>query len=517
MKLSLIRVPNIPSQSYRNFYGDYPGITSINRYLPPLAIASLAGFLRSRNINVIIDDMDIKINHKILNDNFYREYNLGIALDRKRMFEYMVENKIDRELDFIGEILISHLLKKEAYENVDIIGFSTEREFNDIAALLLIAKKLKQNVNAKIIIGGFEAGDFPVSLFKLGGLFDFGILEDGEIPLYKFLQFQEKEININEVPNLIYKDNGEILFTGTPGYLTPEDFVIPDFDGFPMDLYKSSGFTGDCRRDILILPIQFIRGCRFSCPFCKESVFKGLKMYPPGKVAEGITYLKNKYSTDYFIFLNNELNPTDEYARNLAEEMIKQNLQVYWSDSLHFFNFDKQLISLLKKAGAVRLIWGLESGSQRMLDYIDKRIDLQSVPKVLEFSKELGVWNGLEIIAGMPYEQEEDIRLTMEFIKTHGKYVDTIYLNHFCFYNNSRFGKQCRQFKLAVYNDDESVEQLFSYDPFWGHRFDEIHGLKWEDKKKQISHSFNQIKGVVQPDQRFCSFMDILAYGLHEK
>jgi hypothetical protein len=175
-----------------------------------------------------------------------------------------------------------------------------------------------------------------------------------------------------------------------------------------------------------------------------------------------------------------------------------------WMDCASFINIDENLLEKMKNAGAIKLTWGVESASPKMLKYINKNTNLDKISKFLKYSDNLGITNHIELIAGLPYETEEDINITVNFIKENSNYIDIYTLNSFYLYPNSYFFINSEKFGIRIINykkmenmnffpkDSRTSVGRFSY------MFDEISGLKWKEKNKQIIKSTQIIANTIR-------------------
>ena len=98
--------------------------------------------------------------------------------------------------------------------------------------------------------------------------------------------------------------------------------------------------------------------------------------------------LKEEYNTSFFFFLSSTINISKKYINELCDEIIKNNLNIYWSDCARFNEMDKETLIKMRKAGCIRLIYGLETASPKMLKYIDKRITLEQASRVIKETHE---------------------------------------------------------------------------------------------------------------------------------
>jgi radical SAM superfamily enzyme YgiQ (UPF0313 family) len=219
----------------------------------------------------------------------------------------------------------------------------------------------------------------------------------------------------------------------------------------------------------------------------------------PEDVVEGIKNLKSQYNTPYFMFMDDVFNVNYKWANEMTEAIINHNLDIMWSDCAMGKNLDQQLIQKIRKSGAVRLVFGIESGSERIHKLIKKRIKLPEFEQILKWSHEAGIYNSLEIIAGLPHERNEDIELTIEFLKKNSPYIDQLFLNPFALINGSLLYKEPEKFGITNIQPirtifDTQADEVYSW--IQRYTFDEIDGLKWKDKVGQIEDSFKRIHDV---------------------
>lgn len=515
MKIGLIRSPNTShyTQTWRNDIGTYNGLGKHNRvFLPPLGIAMLKSYLENKGLKIRIDDVNIKVFYDpdISNGPEYPK----AFLDGERIYRYLVKDSHDDYLTHVGETFIKKI--NFGLNDIDLFGISCEREKYEFLPALIILKLVKEYFDVPTALGGWQKGDLPTPILKLNFV-DFICIDEGEYPLEGLARYLNNEqVRLEDIDGLAYKKEGGIR-VNKPCYHQGKGFLPPDFDGLPLNLYKAGNyykFMDDKGKRILILPFQFVRGCPNNCAFCKESTDKRWYCERPEDVAQGMEYLITKYKTNYFFFLNNEFNTTYKYASAVCDEILKADIEVYWTDCARFDNMSKELLQKMKSSGAVRLIWGLESGSPRISQMINKRIDLAASETILHLSHELEIWNGIEIIVGFPYETKEDLLYTIDYLERNKTYIDTVYLNHFILFTQATYGKNAAKYKIVIRTppQNESLKNVILYDDYMGHPYDEIDGLPWEKKVKQTDDFFNLVNEHILPTQRAISFMDILVY-----
>lgn len=469
-------------------------------HFPPLALGVIASYLENKGIKLELDDLHIKVHY----DNLYSN-NGSENIDDEPFFDKeRTISFIKGEKDKCLENIIERIIKKTNLDGYDLVLLSSPSpiDISPLSSTLLISKYIKEKTQAKVIVGG----DGCSELWRLGlekGLIDFVIQGPGEIPLLKLIMDLTNDLSFQNIPGLCYVNNSNVIIDTCSQYVLP---VLPDFDGLPIEKYHwfpddflcQINPKNDSKEGILILPFRFVIGCPFHCTFCCESgKAKQILFITPNEAVDYIEVLSKKYKTKYFFFLHSTLNFTRDYINNFCDEVIRRELEIYWTDCANFKYLDRNILFKMKQAGAIRLIWGLETGSPRLLQYINKGMAAEWAAEMLQISHEVGIWNGLEIICGLPHEKEEDIRYTIDFLNRNNPYLDTVYFNPFyldgsslLFKHTERYGVENvrRVQRYATHRTDDPLDNyVFEF------AFDEINGLKWEDKIKQVAYSCDKV------------------------
>jgi radical SAM superfamily enzyme YgiQ (UPF0313 family) len=457
-------------------------------YTPPIGISILTSFLRDNNIKVDQDDLFIKTRGKI---------NLLPFSDENRI-KQLVNNKCDDNLEPIGE----KILKLTRTSGYDIFGFSIydPDEPSSVGIALILAKILKERYEPTIIIGGHIPPQIKQTLLK-SGLIDYSIHHSFESPaelnLLNFCNWYERGLNKKSVPGLEYLENGKLI-TNKSRYENEEvrKIIKPNFDGLPLELYKyklAYRINGEyLKKKIFAVPYFFIKGCPYKCAFCVRSTDPFLSIKKVEEVVEDLKYLSEKYKTKYFFFLNSAVNPNYNYAENLSRALIKSDLSIMFSDCANFMNLDKKLLELLAEAGAVRLIFGLESASQKILEYIGKRLSLKKAETLLRYAEKVGIWSEIDAICGFPYERTSDVNLFINFIRKNRRYIKSIYLHKF--FLDGKIRKYPEKYGIRIRKNEESkISTKMREGPF-----DELYGLKWEERIKLTHESFDKIRSEIR-------------------
>lgn len=495
MKIKLIHIPRL-YQKERLGYQEEHG------FLPPLGIATLKTLIQERGYTVDQDDLDIKV--VSYNKNCKDESKkINIELfDKREIINEYVKNGYP-QLDHEAEKILS-MTNIQGY---DVIGLSLieESNFSVIGMTIVLSKLIKEKTGAIILIGGLT---YPRPLVELNEFLnkeyiDFVIIRGGESPIINLLDaIENNELGKVKIDNVLtnnkkYKPKKNAK--GQKIFFHLRDFILPDFDGLPLDLYRYYHNEQTKKKDsVLMLPYIFTGGCINKCIFCPMSVCNEFAAKKPEIVATEIKELSKKYQTKYFFFINTNINPSFIYTRDLCKEFEKKDLDILWTDCANFKFLDVPLLERLRRIGATRIVFGIESPNNRMLRYIHKCISVKKAETILKKSHELGIWNEIELIAGLPYETENDVKRTVQFVCRNGGYVNFFHLNRFIL-KDSLLYKYPEKYGLT--NVKPLMNTIYEMRHFT-RRFDEVNGLKWDDKVKQINNSFNAIDSAINEEQR---------------
>jgi len=192
----------------------------------------------------------------------------------------------------------------------------------------------------------------------------------------------------------------------------------PDFDGLPLDLYLSP---------TRVLPVMGSRGCYWeNCAFCSIP-FDHMNFHVryAENVVNDFKVLQEKYNCDHFFFTDEAL-PIN-FLRTFAAKIIEQKVDVQWTGEL---KFEKSLlkddrIELLYKSGCRKLIFGLESYNQRVLDSMKKGVELSWVDDTSEACMKLGIAMHFYLICGFPTETEPEVMDSINFVLNNQRLLDS--------------------------------------------------------------------------------------------
>jgi radical SAM superfamily enzyme YgiQ (UPF0313 family) len=502
---------------------------------PPLGIALLKGYLIKKNHVVDLSDLTKRFQN-LIEDN--KKQKILSFYDKELLKRYLEKDEIHPQYEQWFEELL-----KDDLSTYDAIGIScgSSQSIFEIHFSFILAKYIQQKYNKIILFGGTNMTYlylFKNVFFELWKLafkhFQYFFYGPGELPLEEFISNIDSPdlYNIHKkLPGAIYLKNGEV-------YANPEclpAFVCPDFDSlnlddyttcirkntddinyqyswpYPWGIYLSNKnkreLKDEDKQTVTFIPYVFNFYCPYQCAFCEQS--NEQKKRPCSKdidtIIADIRHLSKKYDSNCFIFFNNTVNFNKKFIIDFCNRLIKDKVNILWSDCARANGLDKDIIKLMYNAGCRKLIFGFESGSERILKYINKKLDIRHLENVLKWCTDVSIAAEIEVIVGFPHESYEDFKATYNFIDKNMKNISYFHVNKFFVVPSSLFGCYPERYGIDIFNNfnyEELIERSIrvvnnvrnmeenGINNFHIIKFEEINGRKWSEIIKETSRYY---------------------------
>ena len=358
----------------------------------------------------------------------------------------------DRQVNVYRDVF-EHILKPAIIaEQPHVIGISIVLRQQLFSSMTFCALIKEQFPGIHVTIGGNTVTRFRDVLPntpKLFALFDSAIVYEGETALLRLVEGIANETDLSHVPNLIFKDAAGIhvnseTFAENMGALPP-----PDFDGLPMEKY----FVPEP-----ILPYLATRGCYWGrCEFCDhgEGYTAGYRTKKDWQIIEELTFLKQKYQTRHFHFTDESYPPA--LFRKLTRKLVESKLDLAWTTHIRFEKslLDDEVWQDAQDAGCKYLHMGYESGSERVLQLMDKATTTDIIQRSLELSSRHGVWNHVMGFFGFPGETYEDAKFSTQFLEDNREHVHSIGFGTFDLSKHTPVAKNPEKFGITFYQNPD--------------------------------------------------------------
>lgn len=204
---------------------------------------------------------------------------------------------------------------------------------------------------------------------------------------------------------------------------------VPDFTDFPWDRYR-----------VRIVPVMTGRGCQWSkCAFCSDVVSVSGRTFRTRSVESVLHELREqarRHQTSNFLFLDLKLNSNPAMFRGIAEHIQSQVPGAQWIGTVHVDRrrdngLSRSDLRAAVAAGMRRVSFGLESGSQRLLDLMNKGSDVEANASFVREAHDAGLSVRCTMMKGYPGETAGDLEQTADFLERHTRFIDRIRFNDF--------------------------------------------------------------------------------------
>ncbi|MBI5625516.1 MAG: cobalamin B12-binding domain-containing protein [Elusimicrobia bacterium] len=364
--------PPDSDKSYREF-------EDAGSLLPPMGVASIAAYMRQQGLAVSIVD----------------------ALAERLSIDACVERVLAAEPAVLGLSLISSTV------------FIAQE----------IARKIKERRPSVVVVaGGPHMSAAAEETMRRMPEFDIGVFGEGELTAVELVRelaarsWQPRDLD--RVDGVVFRRGGELVRTQPRAYISDLDSLpFPAYDLLP-DLAEFYRLPGDCLKRLPATSMIASRGCPKECTFCDRSTFgRRFRAYSVDYMVALIKHLMKEYGVRDVAFYDDNLMGSPPKLRAFCHRLMDEKLDLTWScfGSIDFIKEDD--FQLMKEAGCWQVSWGLESGSQRMLDLYRKKVKVEQMEKVLKASCDAGLDNRGFFILGGPGETRESMEDTLAFIK----------------------------------------------------------------------------------------------------
>jgi radical SAM superfamily enzyme YgiQ (UPF0313 family) len=161
-----------------------------------------------------------------------------------------------------------------------------------------------------------------------------------------------------------------------------------------------------------------MRGCPYTCRWCSRAVY-GLsyRRRSPTSVIDELEIIQTDYNPDTLWFVDDVFTISHKWMNEFTNELKRRNLKINYECITRADRLNEEVISMLKESGCFRVWIGAESGSQKIIDAMDRRVDVEQVREMIKLTRKHGIETGTFIMLGYPGETEKDIEETIKHLK----------------------------------------------------------------------------------------------------
>jgi len=299
---------------------------------------------------------------------------------------------------------LDHFLKSE---RPDILGLNTMTPVIDAT---FAAIRMARPYVSTIIVGGPHVSVWKQDIFQQCPEIDFGVVGEGEQTIVELVQNLESGKSPNSVPGVICRD-----FVGPPRALITDldTLPFPARDLLPLDKYHYH-FSKNKRVTTLFTS----RGCPFHCIFCDKSVFGSRwRERSAGNVLLEVDEIVNIFKIKSLIIYDDLFTLKKERVREFCEGILMRGYKIDWKCESRVNLVDLEILKLMQQAGCSMIAYGVESGNQHGLDYLNKKIKVDEIRRAFALTHQAGIETMAYFILGIPEETYEEELQTIELAK----------------------------------------------------------------------------------------------------
>ena len=294
----------------------------------------------------------------------------------------------------------------------DVVGVtSTTLLYNSAKTIMEVAKEV--HPNAVNMIGGSHVSFWDENALKETKAFDLIVRKEGELTFLELLDRIQANKGFEDVLGTTVRTKNGIQRNEDRPFLHDLDSLpSPAYHLLPLDSYHRMGKT--------IFPIVTSRGCVQWCDFCStvRMFGRGYRVRSPKKVVDDMEMLHSKYGESQFTFYDDAFTINRNHTLEMCADIKARKLDVEWDCETRVDAVDKELLEKMRDAGCITIWFGVESGSEKILDKMHKKINREQVREAFKMAQKAGMMTIASAVIGFPGETEETAWEIINFINS---------------------------------------------------------------------------------------------------
>jgi len=317
---------------------------------------------------------------------------------------------------------ITQTLKKMRWDLVGISGLITTYRFQN----WLIPCLKAINPKAPVVSGGGLATTNSELLFTRSNV-DFTVIGEGEQTILELCNALAIHSDIRNIPGIAYRDNGCIKKSAPRDNMNVLDAIpFPAWDLLPMEVYLKNPIWGDVannssgfKKDVKVtrsMNIISSRGCPMSCNYCYHLFgHSSYRFRSVENVIVEIEILVDRYGVDFIGFVDDNMMASEKRIIEFCDAIEKKKFPITWGCHGRVTSAKFEVLDRMADVGCVWIGYGIESGSQKILDRMNKRAKVEQAKEAIRNTRAAGIYPNTTFIFGYPGETRNTIQDTVDF------------------------------------------------------------------------------------------------------
>jgi radical SAM superfamily enzyme YgiQ (UPF0313 family) len=335
----------------------------------------------------------------------------------------------------LGILYVSAYLEKNGFENQvfdstfssfgklkatineaapDIIGIYTNLMTKlNVLKIIRYIRSEKKLEGSKIVLGGPEVRNHAGEFLQHGA--DMLVIGEGEETMLQLVRQISSGGKISAVKGIAWRNESAVVFNQEQTLIkTVDELPFPARKKINLQQYFNAWKNAHGSSTI---SLSTMRGCPYTCKWCSRAVYGGTYRRRSAKmVVDEIISLQSEYSFDNIWFVDDVFTISHKWLKEFAHEIEMRGVKISYEIITRADRMNEEVIDLLVKSGCFRVWIGAESGSQDVIDAMDRRVEVKQVREMIRLARKKGLEAGTFIMLGYPGETQNDIKETVRHL-----------------------------------------------------------------------------------------------------
>ena len=280
------------------------------------------------------------------------------------------------------------------------------------SALKLVEMAKEACPECLTIIGGSHVTFWDEQALQECPELDIVVRKEGENTLLELVQKIEAGKSFEDTIGITCRKNSQIIRNPDRPYIENlDELPFPAIHLWPIESLR---LYGD-----IIFPVMTSRGCVFWCKYCSAVRIGGRKYRArsPKNVVDEMEYLSKEFGATRFTFYDDAFTIDQSRAKAICDQIINRKMKIRWNCETRVDSVTKELLFKMKESGCTDVWFGVESGSQFVINAMDKGTKLEETINAFKWAKEAGLMTVSDTILGFPCETRETAWETIKFVE----------------------------------------------------------------------------------------------------
>lgn len=331
---------------------------------------------------------------------------LYIAASVQRRTSHRI-SVIDADAEKLDYALLGRRIKEFGPEVIGITA--TTFTLLDVLQTARMAKMTDPSIH--VCLGGPHPNLYPEETIESGGI-DSLVLGEGEYVFVELLEALSAKRDISKIHNVVCRKDNTVIVNKKPGCF------IEDLDTLPFPARQTlplQKYYSVLSKKLPMTTMITSRGCPYGCIFCdRPHLGKKFRARSARNVVDEFKSCVHMGIREIFIY-DDTFTVSKQRVMDICSEILRRGIDISWDIRARVDTVDTEMLQALKKAGCIRIHYGIEAGTQEIVDVLKKNIDLNKARTMIDISRSMGFITLAYFMIGNPGETKDQILKTIQF------------------------------------------------------------------------------------------------------